>query len=119
MNLTARSCELRLANPWKIASSEGSGIHRTVIVELSDQGTNAIGEAAPSTLYGESVELVLKLLGSFDAYQISFHYVHVSMIIESLPGIPVAAECVLNLALLDGAARRTGKPLRLSWLGIP
>jgi L-Ala-D/L-Glu epimerase len=31
--------------------------------------------------------------------------------LEKLPRIPVAVKCALNLALLDGAAKRAGKPL--------
>ena len=119
MKLTARPCELRLANPWKIASSQGSGVHRTVIVELTDaDGLNAIGEAAPSSLYGESADGVLKYLQSFDANRISFADIPGSMsFLESLPGIPMAAKCMLNLALLDGAAKRAGQPLH-DFLGL-
>jgi len=112
VKLISRSCELQLANPWKIASSKGSGTHRTVIVELSDAGTNAIGEAAPSSLYGESAEGTMKFLEQIDAAKLSFSDVPGSMAsLETLPGIPVAAKCALNLALLDGAAKRAGKPL--------
>lgn len=119
MKLTARPCELRLANPWKIASSQGSGIHRTVIVELLDaDGVKAIGEAAPSSLYGESADGVLKYLQSFDTNRISFADIPGSLsFLESLPGIPMAAKCVLNLALLDGAAKRAGQPLH-DFLGL-
>ncbi len=122
MKLTARACELQLANPWKIASSKsanGSGTHRTVIVELTDgDGVNAIGEAAPSSLYGESADGLLKFLGQLDAKKISFNDIQGSMaFLESIPGIPVAAKCVLNLALLDGAAKRAGQPLH-DFLGL-
>ena len=73
VKLIARSCELHLANPWKIASSKGSGTHRTVIVELTDaRGTSAIGEAAPSSLYGESSDGVLKFLQQLDAKKLSY-----------------------------------------------
>ena len=34
-----------------------------------------------------------------------------------MPGIPVAAKCALNLALLDGVARQAGKPL-YDYLGL-
>jgi len=112
VKLTARSCELHLANPWKIASSKGSGIHRTVIVELSDAGTDAIGEAAPSSLYGESADGTIKFLQQIDSAKLSFADVPGSMAyLETLAGIPVAARCALNLALLDGAAKRAGRPL--------
>ena len=112
MKLNSRSCELRLANPWKIASAKGSGTGRTVIVELSESGTSAIGEAAPSILYGESAEGTLKFLQRMGTEKLSFADVPGSMAyLEQLPGIPVAAKCALNLALLDGAAKRAGRPL--------
>jgi L-alanine-DL-glutamate epimerase-like enolase superfamily enzyme len=119
VKLTARLCELQLANPWKIASSKGSGIHRTVIVELTDaDGVTAIGEAAPSSLYGEFADGLLKFLGQINAKNISFADVPGSMkFLDSIPGIPVAAKCVLNLALLDGAAKRAGQPL-YDYLGL-
>ena len=115
-------CELQLANPWKIASSKspnGSGTHRTVIVELTDaDGVNAIGEAAPSSLYGESADGLGQFLQSLDAGKISFADVPGSMAyLDTLPGIPVAAKCVLNLALLDGAAKRAGQALH-DFLGL-
>ncbi len=113
MKLIARPCELKLANPWKIASSKGSGTHRTVIVELTDaDGVHALGEAAPSVLYGESVDGVLKLLAELNPDRLSFGDVTGSMAyLRSVPHIPVAAKCVLNLALLDGAAKRASQPL--------
>ncbi len=119
MKLTARSCQLLLANPWKIASSKGSGTHRTVIVELTDHdGIHALGEAAPSSLYGESVETVLPVLAQLDATQLSFADVPGSMkFLESLSQIPFAVKCALNLALLDGAAKRAGQPLH-DFLGL-
>lgn len=119
MILTARSCELHLANPWKIASSNGSATHRTVIVELtSADGVKAIGEAAPSSLYGESAEGVLAFLRQLDAKNLSFTDVPGSMaFLAALPGIPMAARCALNLALLDGAAKRAGQPLH-DFLGL-
>ena len=119
VKLIARPCELKLANPWKIASTKGSGTHRTVIAELTDaDGVHAIGEAAPSVLYGESVDGVLKILVELDPARLSFGDVAGSMAyLRSVPQIPVAAKCVLNLALLDGAAKRAGQTLH-DFLGL-
>jgi L-alanine-DL-glutamate epimerase-like enolase superfamily enzyme len=113
VKLNAYPVELQLANPWKIAGKQGSATHKTVIVELTDtNGVTAIGEAAPSSLYGESVALVLDFLPKIDAAKISFGDVRGSMnFLETLPGIPMAAKCALNIALLDGAAKLAGKPL--------
>jgi L-alanine-DL-glutamate epimerase-like enolase superfamily enzyme len=119
MKITARVCELRLANPWKIASRQGSGLHRTVIVELADAaGISALGEAAPSSLYGESVEGLLNILPQLDPARLSFADVPGSMAyLETVPGLPMAAKCALNLALLDGAAKRARQPLH-DFLGL-
>ncbi len=113
VKISARACELRLANPWKIASSKGSGTHQTVIVELTDtDGFSALGEAAPSVLYGESAGGVLQTLVGLDATKLSFTDLAGSMeFLETIPNIPVAAKCALNLALLDGAAKRAGQAL--------
>ncbi|MEY4917274.1 MAG: hypothetical protein RL616_1187 [Verrucomicrobiota bacterium] len=119
MKINARACELRLANPWKIASTQGSGTHRTVIVELTDaSGIAAVGEAAPSRLYGESVESVLPVITALDASKLSFADVPGSMkFLETIPKIPFAVKCALNLALLDGAAKSAGQPL-YDFLGL-
>jgi L-alanine-DL-glutamate epimerase-like enolase superfamily enzyme len=113
VKINARAFGLRLANPWKIASSEGAGAQRTVIVELTDAGgVSALGEAAPSSLYGESVETVLPVLASLNAARLSFADVPGSMaFLESLPNLPSAVKCALNLALLDGAAKTKGLAL--------
>jgi L-alanine-DL-glutamate epimerase-like enolase superfamily enzyme len=119
MTINPRVYELHLANPWKIASSKGSSLHRTMVVELTDaEGVCAIGEAAPSVLYGESVEGVLQALTRLDSSRLSFLDVPGSRTyLETLPGLPVAAKCILNLALLDGAAKHAGKALH-DFLGL-
>lgn len=112
VKLSAHAYELHLTNPWKIASSKGSGVHRTVIVELMDGSVRAIGEAAPSSLYGESADGTLNFLNQLEAKKLSFGDVPGSMaFLDAQPGIPVAVKCALNLALLDGAAKLAGKPL--------
>jgi L-alanine-DL-glutamate epimerase-like enolase superfamily enzyme len=119
MKISAHAYALKLANPWKIASTKGSGIHQTVIVELTDgSGTAAIGEAAPSTLYGESAPGVLQAIAGLDASRLSFASVPASMAyLESVPGLPMAARCALNIALLDGAAKQAGQAL-YDFLGL-
>ena len=112
MKITAHACDLRLANPWKIAHRQDSGTVRTVILELADGGTAAIGEGAPSPLYGESVEDVLKALAQLDASRLSFRDIPGSMkFLDSVSGLPTAVKCAVNIALNDGAARNAGQPL--------
>ena len=119
MKLNARLCELRPASPWKIASTTGSAPHHTVIVELTAaDGFIGLGEAAPSILFGEPAADVLEFCRQLDAGKFSFNDVPGSMaFLEALPSVPVAARCALNLALLDGAARRAGRPLH-DFLGL-
>ena len=119
MKLKITPYQLQLANPWKIASSKGSGTHNTLVVELTDNdGLASIGEAAPSSLYGESAAGVMDFLQRMDASGLSFNDVPGSMaFLETLPKIPMAAKCALNLALLDGAAKRARKPVH-DFLGL-
>lgn len=119
MQIRVRACELQLAYPWKIASSQGSGTHRTVLLELTDgAGRTAFGEAAPSSLYGESVESVLPFLSQLNPAKLAFADVPGSMAyLEQVAGLPMAAKCLLNVALLDGAAKQAGKPLH-DYLGL-
>jgi len=119
VKINARACELKLANPWKIASTTGSGTHRTVIVELnSKDGSSAIGEAAPSFLYGESVDDVMPFLSQLNTDALSFKDIPGSMAyLETVPDLPIAVKCMLNIALLDGAAKSAGKPL-YDYLGL-
>jgi L-alanine-DL-glutamate epimerase-like enolase superfamily enzyme len=119
VKINARACELRLANPWKIASSKGSGTHQTVIVELSNgDGAPAFGEAAPSVLYGESAAGTLRALSQLNPAQLSFADIPGSMAwLDQIPGLPMAGKCALNLALLDGAAKHQGQTLH-DFLGL-
>lgn len=119
MQLHLRPCELHLINPWKIASAAGSSVHRVVIFELTDRdGLTGLGEAAPSSLYKESVSGTVDFCGRLDLTRLSFADVPGSMAyLDAVPGIPAAARCGLNLALLDGAAKRAGQPV-YDFLGL-
>ena len=119
VKINARECELRLANPWKIAARDGAATHRTVIVELvNSDGIPALGEAAPSVLYDESVEEAMQFLSQLDPANLSFEDVPGSMsYLEKIPNLPSAVKCMLNLALLDGAAKRAGQPV-YDYLGL-
>jgi len=120
VQLDAQACELHMANPWKIAGAPASSLRRTVIVRLTDSdGMTAIGEAAPSSLYGESVAGVLAAFAQrVDPRQLSFADVAAGMdYLSTIHDLPMAARCALNVALLDGAARRAGLPLH-RFLGL-
>lgn len=113
MKLNLRPVALQLANPWKIASSVGSSRNTVVIVELTDDsGLVGLGEAAPASTYRETSEGVMEFCRGLDARRLSFDDVPGTMAwLESLPGIPAAARCALNVALVDGAAKRAAQPI--------
>ena len=113
MTLDFRPVDLHLINPWKIASSQGSSIHTVVIFQLTDDdGTTGIGEAAPASSYRETAEGVIQFCRQLETRRLSFADVPGTMAwLESLPGIPTAARCGLNIALMDGAAKRAGQPI--------
>ncbi len=119
MKLKIIPCDLNLANPWKIASSKGSALHKVVVIELTDaNGVTGFGEAAPSSLYGESAATVTEFLQRVDAAKISFADVAGSMNhLATLAPPQQAALCALNIALLDGAAKLAGKPI-YDFLGL-
>jgi len=97
------------------------GVHHfpVTIVELTDDdGVTGYGECAPSSRYQENVEGGLDFFSLLDARQLSFDEVASSMDhVERLAPGQFAAKGALNMALLDGAARRTGKPLH-DFLGL-
>lgn len=113
MKLNFRPYELRLANPWKIASSKGSSQHTVVIIELADdEGTVGVGEAAPASTYGESAAGVMEYCRQLDVSGLSFADLPATLAsLDALDGIPAAARCGLNIALVDGAAQRARQPL--------
>jgi L-Ala-D/L-Glu epimerase len=119
MKIQAQILNLELANPWKIASTAGSRTHQTVVVQMVDaHGHTGIGEAAPSALYGESAAGVLEAIGKVNASELSFADVPAGMnYLAGIGYLPVAANCALNIALLDGAARMLQQPLH-DFLGL-
>ena len=110
--------DLKLAHRWTISSGlqpgGGGGKDRfdIALVELSEGGVTGFGESAPSQRYDENVASVLAFFGKVDSRRLSFQDIPGSMayLEEVAPG-NLAAKCAVNIALLDGAARRTGKPV--------
>jgi L-alanine-DL-glutamate epimerase-like enolase superfamily enzyme len=75
-------------------------------------GTVGLGEAAPNSRYRESVDSVQAFLKKVDARGLSFNDVEGSMTyLDTVSEHDMAAKCALNLALLDGAAKRARKPV--------
>lgn len=120
MELTYRPFGLRLARRWTIASRTGPGggpgtdEFPVILVRLRDcEGTEGLGESAPSSRYAENVDSVQAFLRRVDPTRLSFEDLEGSRAyLETLsPGGDAAAKCALDTALLDGAARRAGMPL--------
>lgn len=119
MKISFRRFELKLAHTWTIARSLqtaagiGANVARVVLVELTDaDGVAGLGEAAPSARYQENVESVLAFLEHVNAEKLSFTDVPGSMnYLESIAPKQFAAKGAVNIALLDGAARKAGQPV--------
>jgi L-alanine-DL-glutamate epimerase-like enolase superfamily enzyme len=79
-----------------------------VVVELlGADGTLGRGEAAPFSRYRETIDTVEAFFRKVDARGLSFNDVEGSMqYLETISAHDMSAKCALNLALLDGAAKR-------------
>ena len=120
-----RAFDLKLAHRWTISTgllpggSGGTHLYPVVFVELVDEdGTEGIGEAAPSTRYEGGVQSTIEFLRRVDPKRLSFADVQASMgYLDSLGSSQFAGKGAINIALLDGAARRTGKAI-CDYLGL-
>lgn len=118
MKLEIRHFDLLLTHRWTIASTlkhghGGDDVYKTVFVELTaEDGTTGVGESAPSQRYAESAETVDLFLRKVDPKRLSFDDVPKSMayLDEVAPG-NYSAKGAINIALLDGAAKRAGLAL--------
>ncbi len=113
MKLNFKRSDLQLAHTWTIARGTGTNIAKAVVVELTGaDGTVGLGEAAPSARYKESVDTVQAFFKKVDARGLSFNDVEGSMsYLDTVSPHDMSAKCALNIALLDGAAKRAKKPI--------
>ncbi len=108
---------LLLAHTWTIARGSTKEI-QVSLVQLSDNKTIGLGESAPIGRYNESVDTVEAFYRSLDASKLSFDDVAGSMkYVDAVAPGNKAAKCAINIALLDGAAQRAGKPV-YDFLGL-
>lgn len=119
VKLTKTRFDLQLAHRWTIArglepgGTGGTNQYHVVLVELQDaHGIIGRGEAAPSSRYEENVDSVLAFLGHVDPAKLSFADVPGSMrYLDSISQGQHCAKGSLNIALLDGAGKKAGKPI--------
>jgi L-alanine-DL-glutamate epimerase-like enolase superfamily enzyme len=121
MRLSFWTFDLRLRHNWTVANAvvrEPRAAH-VVFVRLVDcDGVVGTGEAAPSMRYGEDCASVARLFERVDAGCLSFEDLAESMaVIEAMGPGNFAAKAALNMALIDGAARRGGQPA-YAFLGL-
>jgi len=107
-----RAVDLRLRLPWRIARGV-STVKRNVLVRLTCDGIEGLGEAAPNARYGEdaaTVERALQrmrpLLGGNPS-----RLDDILDRIEASAPEDRAARAALDIALHDWNARREGVPL--------
>jgi L-alanine-DL-glutamate epimerase-like enolase superfamily enzyme len=113
VKLNFRQVELQLTHKWTIARTSGTNVSKVVVIELTGaDGTVGLGEAAPIARYKESVASVEAFCKKVDPRGLSFTDVEGSMAyLDTLSRHDMAAKCAFNIALLDGAGRRTKKPI--------
>ncbi|HWF18506.1 MAG TPA: dipeptide epimerase [Verrucomicrobiae bacterium] len=114
MKLRTFQFELQLVHQWAIAGTVNAKKTRTVtFVELtSPDGVVGIGESAPSDRYGETLATVDEFLKKVDAGKLSFDDVPASMAhLDTISRKDFAGKCPVNIALMDGAGKKAGKPI--------
>ena len=113
MKLSFKRVDLQLAHTWTLARGPGTSLCKAVVVELTGaDGTVGLGAAAPNSRYKESVDTVQAFLKKVDARGLSFNDVEGSMTyLDTVSPHDMSAKCALNLALLDGAAKRAKRPV--------
>ena len=122
MKLSFRRFDLRLKHTWTVASSlaeGGKNIYPSVLIELRDgDGVVGFGESAPSNRYLETTQTCMDFFQRVDASRLSFDDVAGSMAyIESLAPNDFSPKGAINVALLDGAAKKARQPL-CDFLGL-
>ena len=113
MKLSFKHIDLELAHLWTIARAGGTKVAKVVVVELTGaDGTVGLGEAAPTARYKETAKTVEAFLKKVDPRGLSFSDIEGSMAyLETLSRHDMSAKCAVNLALLDGAGKKSKKPV--------
>ncbi len=109
---------LNLANTWTIARGSTKELQASLVELSHPDGTSGLGEAAPNSHYNETLDTVEAFYARVNAASLSFDDVPASMAyLESVATANMAAKCAINIALMDGAAKRARKPV-YDFLGL-
>src|SRR4051795_3606568 len=119
MEIKSYQFELHLAHEWATAGSAAKKGGIVTCVELrSADGVAGVGESAPSSRYGETLETVVAFLKKVDPQRLSFGDVPASMAyLDEISANDFAAKAAVNIALVDGAAKQAGKAV-YDFLGL-
>ncbi|MDB6110194.1 MAG: Mandelate racemase/muconate lactonizing protein [Pedosphaera sp.] len=119
MKINSFQFELHLAHEWATAGSAAKKGRVVTFVELnSADGFAGVGESAPSSRYGETLETVVAFLKKVDPQKLSFDDVAASMAyLDRISPNDFAAKAAVNIALLDGAAKQAGQAV-YDFLGL-
>jgi L-alanine-DL-glutamate epimerase-like enolase superfamily enzyme len=114
MKLDFQPMLLRLKHNWAVSTGAKSGGDQSqasvVLVRLSDGVTTGLGEAPVTCRYRESVATIVDFLARVDSRRLSFAHPAAGMdYLEQLAPGNYSAKSAVNMALLDGAARRAGR----------
>lgn len=105
LSLRLQPLELPLKHPFTITRSSDD-VSRTVVYRLDWNGIEALGEAAPSLRYKESVETIRAHFAANPVTGDSPYFLD-----ALLDGRPPAARCGLDIALHDAIGKDLGRPL--------
>ena len=106
LEIAATPLEMPLVHVFKIARGE-EAVARTAIVRVRCEGGHGIGEAAPVSRYGESVESVVAFFSSYRPRANDPFLLQRLLDAE----IPPAARAGFDIALHDCMGKALGKPL--------
>ncbi|HLJ83256.1 MAG TPA: dipeptide epimerase [Candidatus Eremiobacteraceae bacterium] len=99
---------MHLRHTFTIARSS-EDVAQTLLLRLSADGIDAVGESAPIERYGENAGLVERQLRQLDLTCANLW--HIDEVLGKLPSDQRGAMCALDLALHDWVGRRLGIPV--------
>jgi len=107
MQLNYKALRLYLRTPFKIAHGSSS-FRDNVILQISDNGINGFGEAAPVKQHHESLESVM---GYLDSAVLANDLDRLEFILNTLPTGSNSAKAAIDIALHDLVAKKLKIPL--------